>query len=299
MFIGSRRRRVHRVHPRRGRARSGPGRRDHRRRLPHHRLLGATVDGTDSSTSTGTSSAAEKGGYEYFMLKEIAEQPAAVADTLLGHFVDGRIVLDEQRLDPTRSCARSTRSSWSRAAPPTTPACWPSTRSSTGRDCPSRSRWPVSSATATRCWTAARSSSRSASPARPPTRWRPCGTPRSRRPRCWRSATPTAARSRASPTPCSTPTPARRSASRPPRRSSRRSPPTTSSVWRWRRRAARSTPTRSPASTTSSRRCRQLVSRSARPRSNRSRSWRASSRRRRRCCSSAATSATRWRSRVR
>ena len=32
------------------------------------------------------------------MLKEIAEQPAAVANTLLGHFVDGRIVLDEQRL---------------------------------------------------------------------------------------------------------------------------------------------------------------------------------------------------------
>src|SRR5579875_3378397 len=31
--------------------------------------------------------AAEKGGYEYFMLKEIAEQPTAVADTLLGHFV--------------------------------------------------------------------------------------------------------------------------------------------------------------------------------------------------------------------
>ncbi|WP_197374320.1 glutamine--fructose-6-phosphate transaminase (isomerizing) [Mycolicibacterium baixiangningiae] len=43
-------------------------------------------------------SAAEKGGYEYFMLKEIAEQPAAVSDTLLGHFIDGRIVLDEQRL---------------------------------------------------------------------------------------------------------------------------------------------------------------------------------------------------------
>ena len=43
-------------------------------------------------------SAAEKGGYEYFMLKEIAEQPQAVADTLLGHFVDGRIVLDQQRL---------------------------------------------------------------------------------------------------------------------------------------------------------------------------------------------------------
>jgi glucosamine--fructose-6-phosphate aminotransferase (isomerizing) len=43
-------------------------------------------------------SAAEKGGYDYFMYKEIAEQPAAVSDTLLGHFVDGKIVLDEQRL---------------------------------------------------------------------------------------------------------------------------------------------------------------------------------------------------------
>jgi glucosamine--fructose-6-phosphate aminotransferase (isomerizing) len=42
--------------------------------------------------------AAEKGGYDFFMLKEIAEQPTAVSDTLLGHFVDGRIVLDEQRL---------------------------------------------------------------------------------------------------------------------------------------------------------------------------------------------------------
>ena len=43
--------------------------------------------------------AAEKGGYPYFMLKEIQEQPAAVADTLLGHFTGERIVLDEQRLD--------------------------------------------------------------------------------------------------------------------------------------------------------------------------------------------------------
>jgi glucosamine--fructose-6-phosphate aminotransferase (isomerizing) len=43
-------------------------------------------------------SAAEKGGHEYFMLKEIEEQPDALADTLRGHFVDGRIVLDEQRL---------------------------------------------------------------------------------------------------------------------------------------------------------------------------------------------------------
>lgn len=42
--------------------------------------------------------AAEKGGYTYFMDKEIAEQPAAVADTLRGHIKDGNILLDEQRL---------------------------------------------------------------------------------------------------------------------------------------------------------------------------------------------------------
>ncbi|MEU7479361.1 glutamine--fructose-6-phosphate transaminase (isomerizing) [Lentzea sp. NPDC042327] len=43
-------------------------------------------------------SAAEKGGHEYFMLKEIEEQPEALANTLRGHFANGRIVLDEQRL---------------------------------------------------------------------------------------------------------------------------------------------------------------------------------------------------------
>jgi glucosamine--fructose-6-phosphate aminotransferase (isomerizing) len=44
-------------------------------------------------------SAAEKGGYRYFMQKEIAEQPTAVADTLRGRLSDsGRIQLDELRL---------------------------------------------------------------------------------------------------------------------------------------------------------------------------------------------------------
>ncbi len=42
--------------------------------------------------------AAEKGGYDSFMEKEINEQPAAIRDTLAGHLQDGRIVLDEQRL---------------------------------------------------------------------------------------------------------------------------------------------------------------------------------------------------------
>jgi glucosamine--fructose-6-phosphate aminotransferase (isomerizing) len=43
-------------------------------------------------------SAAEKGGHEYFMLKEIDEQPEALANTLRGHFDGGRVVLDEQRI---------------------------------------------------------------------------------------------------------------------------------------------------------------------------------------------------------
>ncbi|MFC7513149.1 glutamine--fructose-6-phosphate transaminase (isomerizing) [Streptomyces thermocarboxydus] len=44
-------------------------------------------------------SAAEKGGYDYFMLKEIAEQPKAVADTLLGRTDgSGSLTLDEVRI---------------------------------------------------------------------------------------------------------------------------------------------------------------------------------------------------------
>jgi glucosamine--fructose-6-phosphate aminotransferase (isomerizing) len=45
------------------------------------------------------SRAAEKGGYDYFMLKEIAEQPQAIADTLRGRLAQtGEITLDEVRL---------------------------------------------------------------------------------------------------------------------------------------------------------------------------------------------------------
>jgi glucosamine--fructose-6-phosphate aminotransferase (isomerizing) len=45
------------------------------------------------------SRAAEKGGYDYFMLKEIAEQPQAIADTLRGRLAEtGEITLDEVRL---------------------------------------------------------------------------------------------------------------------------------------------------------------------------------------------------------
>jgi glutamine---fructose-6-phosphate transaminase (isomerizing) len=59
---------------------------------------GAPADGRDFHIDWDAS-AAEKGGYDYFMLKEIAEQPQAVAETLLGRLTEsGEIRLDEVRL---------------------------------------------------------------------------------------------------------------------------------------------------------------------------------------------------------
>ncbi|MFY1687924.1 glutamine--fructose-6-phosphate transaminase (isomerizing) [Plantactinospora sp. WMMB782] len=61
-------------------------------------FTGAPATGKDFHIDWDAS-AAEKGGYDYFMLKEIAEQPQAIADTLLGRLKEnGEIVLDEVRL---------------------------------------------------------------------------------------------------------------------------------------------------------------------------------------------------------
>ena len=46
-------------------------------------------------------SAAEKQGFDWFMVKELHEQPRAVADTLLGRYsADGQLTLDEIRISP-------------------------------------------------------------------------------------------------------------------------------------------------------------------------------------------------------
>src|SRR6476620_3971677 len=78
--------------------------------LGQDQLVVITPDGYEITSFTGGEavyteftvdwdlSAAEKGGFDFFMDKEIAEQPAAVADTLLGHFDGSGIVLDELRL---------------------------------------------------------------------------------------------------------------------------------------------------------------------------------------------------------
>ncbi|MET9345424.1 glutamine--fructose-6-phosphate transaminase (isomerizing) [Streptomyces termitum] len=67
---------------------------------------GVTVTGFDGAPAgvrafhvDWDASAAEKGGHDHFMLKEIAEQPKAVADTLLGRIdASGRLTLDEVRI---------------------------------------------------------------------------------------------------------------------------------------------------------------------------------------------------------
>jgi glucosamine--fructose-6-phosphate aminotransferase (isomerizing) len=67
---------------------------------------GVSVSGFDGTPSEGTRyhvdwdlSAAEKDGYDWFMRKEIFEQPRAVADALLGrHTAAGALQLDEVRL---------------------------------------------------------------------------------------------------------------------------------------------------------------------------------------------------------
>jgi glutamine---fructose-6-phosphate transaminase (isomerizing) len=71
-----------------------------------HRTRGATVTDFTGNVVEPTAysvdwdaAAAEKGGYDWFMLKEIAEQPQAIADTLLGRLGDsGELVLDEVRI---------------------------------------------------------------------------------------------------------------------------------------------------------------------------------------------------------
>lgn len=61
-------------------------------------FFGGPVEVTDFEV-TWDASAAEKGGYDLFMLKEIAEQPRAVADTLRGRIdTSGQLRLDDMRL---------------------------------------------------------------------------------------------------------------------------------------------------------------------------------------------------------
>jgi glucosamine--fructose-6-phosphate aminotransferase (isomerizing) len=71
---------------------------DRHRGLTVTDFSGTAVEPT-AYTVDWDAAAAEKAGYDWFMLKEIAEQPQAIADTLLGRLGrNGELILDEVRL---------------------------------------------------------------------------------------------------------------------------------------------------------------------------------------------------------
>jgi glucosamine--fructose-6-phosphate aminotransferase (isomerizing) len=71
---------------------------DRHRGLTVTDFAGSVVE-PKSYTVDWDAAAAEKGGYDWFMLKEIAEQPQAIADTLLGRLGSrGELILDEVRM---------------------------------------------------------------------------------------------------------------------------------------------------------------------------------------------------------
>ena len=94
-----RRRRVHRAHPRGAGARPGPGRHDHPRGRRRSPASTARPPRARRYHVDWDLSAAEKDGHDWFMRKEIFEQPRAVADSLLGRRTPaGLLQLDEMRL---------------------------------------------------------------------------------------------------------------------------------------------------------------------------------------------------------
>jgi glutamine---fructose-6-phosphate transaminase (isomerizing) len=160
-------------------------------------------------------SAAEKGGHDYFMLKEIEEQPAAIADTLRAHFDSGRVVLDEQRLidqdlrDVDKVFVIACGSAYhSGLVAKYAIEHW--TRLPVEVELASEFRYRDPVLDRDTLVVAVSQSGETADTLE-------AVRPANRRPGSWPSATPTAPRSPASPTPCCTPTPAPRSAWRPRR----------------------------------------------------------------------------------
>ena len=62
---------------------------------------GREVEDAKRYTIEWDAAAAQKGGYDSFMAKEIHEQASAVADTLRGRLEDGALTLDEMDIDPS------------------------------------------------------------------------------------------------------------------------------------------------------------------------------------------------------
>ena len=198
---GQRRRRVSWRTPGRRSSSAGPGRRDSGGRLHRDRLRRRAAQVKPFRVDWDLA-AAEKGGHPYFCSRRSRSSRPRRSHPL-GRLVEDRFVLDEQRL-AARSCGDVERSSSSPAARRTTRPDrevpiehW--TRAGRGREA---SEFPLPGPRAgpdTRGWW------RSRRAAIRPTRWRPSGTPGAEGRVLGRSATPTARRSRGSPTGCSTP----------------------------------------------------------------------------------------------
>ena len=128
----------------------------------------------ESTTIEWDAEAAEKGGYEHFMMKEINEQPAAVRDTISPRLKDGKIwrwTRKQSRMCAvciSSAAARPIMWAWPRAM------ClkvWPASRS--------RSMSPASFAIVTPCLSRTLLPWSSARAVRPPIRWRHCVCARS------------------------------------------------------------------------------------------------------------------------
>ena len=173
-----RRRRVHRAHPRGAGARPGPGRHDHPRGRRRSPASTAAPPRARRYHVDWDLSAAEKDGYDWFMRKEIFEQPRAVADSLLGRRTPPGAAAARRDAALRRGAARRRQDHHHRLRHVVLRRHGREVRHrALDPDPGARSSWPRSSATATRSSTTRRWSSRSASPARPPTPCRRSGTP--------------------------------------------------------------------------------------------------------------------------
>ena len=169
------------------------------------------------STIEWDAEAAEKGGYEHFMMKEIHEQPAAVRDTISPRIKDGRVDLSELSLD--EDALRAVRRVY-------IVGCGSAYHVGVAARyvMESLARLPVEVDVASEfryrdpCWNRILSPSSSARAARPPTRWPLCACARSAACAPSASSTSSAPPSRGRPTPRCIPGPGPRSPSPPPRR---------------------------------------------------------------------------------
>ena len=165
-------------------------RHDHRRRREITDAEGNPVEPRASRRSPGTRTPPRRAATTTFMMKEIHEQPDAVAETITDRLprLDS-VDLSEIELD-TSSSAQHRPDRHRRLRHLATTRAWSAaTRSSSGRG--SRSRWTSPPSTATATPSCARTTWSSASPsrARRPTPSPRCASPARAAPRCWRSPT--------------------------------------------------------------------------------------------------------------